>query len=98
MITHIPAFYYKNPVHAADHYFSLWGDTLNKSGISLMICGHTHTPGIHPSQPGKIEFPVVIGGGPKQGKRTLISVIADESKLQLKLIHESGKVLGELTV
>ena len=98
VITHIPAFYSKNPVHSADHYFSLWGDTLNKSGISLMICGHTHTPGIHPAQPGKIEFPVVIGGGPKQNKRTLISVIADENKLQLKLIHETGKLLGELTV
>ncbi|CPA95314.1 Uncharacterised protein [Mycobacterium tuberculosis] len=41
---------------------------------------------------------MVIRGGPKQDKRTMISVIADESKLQLKLIHETGKLLGELTV
>lgn len=96
VITHIPPFYASSPIHAATHSFGLWGDILNKSGISVMICGHTHQPKVHPAVAGKHNFPIVIGGGPKEGNRTIISLKAKAQNLHLQLIHESGKLLGEV--
>lgn len=98
VVTHIPPFYAGKELHAATQYFKEWGDLLNAANISLMLCGHTHKPGIHPAVPGKHNFPIVIGGGPKPGNRTVIQVHANSAKLSLNLIRDDGKPLGNLTV
>ena len=98
VVTHIPPFYAGKELHAATQYFKEWGDLLNAANISLMLCGHTHKPGIHPSVPGKHNFPIVIGGGPKPGNRTVIQVQANSAKLNLSLIRDDGTSLGNLTV
>lgn len=98
VVTHIPPFYAGKELHAATQYFKEWGDLLNAANISLMLCGHTHKPGIHPAVPGKHNFPIVIGGGPKPGNRTVIQVQANSAKLTLNLIRDDGTSLGNLTV
>lgn len=98
VLTHIPPFYAAREIHAASHYFSVWGSTLNAANIDLMLCGHTHKPGIHPAVAGKHNFPIVIGGGPKDNGRTIMAVKANLRSLSLKLIHESGRLIGSLNL
>jgi len=71
---------------------------LNKAKINLLISGHTHKYGIHPAVQGQHNYPIVIGGGPADGKRTIINVKADNSNLDLQMIDDSGKMVGILNL
>lgn len=95
---HIPPFYIDEDAHASNQYGKIWLPILNASKIDLMLCGHTHKYGIHPPVAGKHNFPIVIGGGPKDGKRTIIQVTANQQTLNLKMTDDSGKVVGTLKV
>lgn len=98
VFVHIPPFYMSNPVHASQHSRALWGPILNAAKIDLMLCGHTHKHGVHPAVTGQHAFPIVIGGGPKDGKRTLTHVRIDHERLQLTMKDDTGRIVGELSV
>jgi predicted MPP superfamily phosphohydrolase len=95
---HIPPFYIDEDAHASNQYGKIWLPILNASKIDLMLCGHTHKYGIHPAVAGKHNFPIVIGGGPKDGRRTIIQVKANQQALNLKMTDDTGKVVGTLKV
>jgi len=97
VFSHIPPFY-SGEWHGTLHCREVWADILNEAKIDLLISGHTHVYGIHPKVEGQHNYPVVIGGGPKDGRRTVIEVNADERSLHLRLTDDSGELKGELTL
>jgi acid phosphatase type 7 len=99
LFVHIPLFYNKNDeAHGAAHCREQWGSILNEAKIDLMISGHKHVYGIHPAVPGKHNYPIVIGGGPVDGRRTIINVKVNRQALHLTMKDDSGKIVGELKV
>lgn len=95
---HIPPFYIDEDAHASNHYKKIWGPILNSSKIDLMLCGHTHKPGIHPAVKGQHEYPIVIGGGPNDNQRTIININVTSKSLNLSMIRDNGKPIGTLNL
>ncbi|MGV3538873.1 MAG: metallophosphoesterase [Rufibacter sp.] len=96
VFVHHPLYHMNEDIHANLHCRKLWGPTFNKAKIDLMVSGHTHKAGIHPAEPGNHNYPIVIGGGPADGKRTLIQINADQKSLVLTMKNDSGKEIGSL--
>src|SRR5690606_34738759 len=96
VFVHVPPFYAKRELHAAHHCHKVWGSILNEAGVDLMICGHTHRHGVHPAVPGTHNYPIVIGGAPNDGRRTIMNVKVDQSRLDLKMTDDMGQVVGAL--
>jgi len=84
--------------HGTVHCRELWTPLLNKGNIDVLISGHTHRPAIHPAIPGQHNYPIVIGGGPGDGRRTVIKVKADKDELNLRMFDDSGKIIGSITL
>jgi predicted phosphodiesterase len=95
VFSHIPL-YHAGDWHGTVHCREMWGGILNEAGIDLLISGHTHVYGIHPAEKGRHNYPIVIGGGPANGKRTIIRVVADREALKLEMVDDSGRVVGKL--
>ena len=89
--------YHSGDWHGTMHCREVFGPILNKAGIDLQISGHTHRYMTHESDKDH-NYPIVIGGGPLEGKRTLIKVAADQKVLKLKMIRDDGEVVGNLNV
>lgn len=101
VFSHIP--FYNSPDnpgngHGTVHCREQWGPLLNKAKIDVLISGHTHRYGIHPAIPGEHNYPIVIGGGPSDGKRTIMQVKADQNALNVQMFDDSGKMVGSLTI
>lgn len=96
VFAHIPPYYTKSRVHASQHCRQVWEPVLNPANIDLMICGHTHKYGVHQPVAGGHNFPIVIGGGPLDGQRTLISVNVTQQALNLRMLDDAGKMVGTL--
>jgi len=97
VFSHIPL-YYSGDWHGTMHCREIWGPIFNAGKIDLLISGHTHKYGIHPPVKGDHNYPIVIGGGPKDGKRTIIRAKADRNALVLNMIDDAGKEVGNLTI
>ncbi len=93
---HIPTHYTvggKGELHCRELFTPLF----NQYKVDLVISGHTHKYGVYP--PNEIhQYPLVIGGGPKPGTRTLIKVNATMEQLKLQMLDDSGKQVGEYIV
>jgi UDP-2,3-diacylglucosamine pyrophosphatase LpxH len=70
----------------------------NKYKVDMVISGHTHRYGVFAPEKGKHDYPIIIGGGPKEEKRTLIKVNASQHKLNLKMLKDDGTEVGRYTV
>ncbi len=70
---HIP--YHSGDWHGTLHCRTQFGPVLNKAKIDLQISGHTHRYMTHEPDADH-NWPIVIGGGPLEGKRTLIKLHA----------------------
>jgi len=97
VFSHIPL-YYSGDWHGSTYCREVWGDVLNEAKIDVLISAHTHTYGIHPRVAGQHNYPIVIGGGPKDGTRSLIEVNMDEHSFHLSLKDDQGTVKGELAI
>jgi len=97
VFSHIPLFY-SGDWHGPMHCRTVWGPILNDANIDLLISGHTHKHGIHPAVKGKHSYPIVIGGGPQAGRRTIISVQADQTALTVTMLNDTGVAIGNLTI
>ena len=64
----------------------------------MVISGHTQKYGIHPPVSGTHNYPIIIGGGPTDGKRTLIKVKADAKCLQLRMLRDDATEIGNYNV
>jgi predicted MPP superfamily phosphohydrolase len=97
VFSHIPL-YYSGTWHGTMHCREIWGPIFNAGKIDLLLSGHTHRYGIHQPVKGEHNYPIVIGGGPKDTQRTLIKVKADRNALLLHMINDAGKEVGSLTI
>lgn len=97
VFSHIPL-YYSGDWHGTLHCRQVWGPILNKAKIDLLISGHTHVYGIHPAVAGEHNYPIVIGGGPKDTKRTIIKVTANHQAFNLDMVDDSGNLVGTIKI
>jgi len=93
---HIPPFH-SGDWHGTMHCRELFNPLFEKNKIDLVISGHTHKYGIHEKQ-NDHSYPIVIGGGPKDGTRTIIRLQADQKAIQINMKGDNGDVVGELTI
>jgi len=91
-----------SPYHSGDWHGTLhcreqFGPLLNKAKIDLQISGHTHRYATHEPD-ATHNYPIVIGGGPLEGQRTLIKLHATAKELRLNMIRDDGEVVGKFTL
>ncbi|TZF86035.1 metallophosphoesterase family protein (plasmid) [Pedobacter sp. BS3] len=91
---HIPP-YHSGDWHGTMHCRELFAPLFNKHKVDLVICGHTHRWGVYEPDPAQHHFPIIIGGGPQEGKRTLIKLRADRHQLNLSMLADNGKEVGK---
>lgn len=94
ILMHIPH-YYSGDSHGTLHCRELFGPIFNKNKVDIAICGHTHRHGIFEPVKGAHDFPIIIGGGPKDGKRTLIKLHVNREKLNVTMLDDSGEIIGK---
>ena len=95
VIVHMPLFYDKMG-HGMQDCQDKFAPLLN-GNIDLMIAGHTHKRAVlRPNE--KHGYPVFIGGSPKNGEGTMISVKADKKALKLLVTGEDGKILESFII
>jgi predicted phosphodiesterase len=97
VMMHIPPHYSGNG-HGAMHCRELFSPLFDKYKVDIVISGHTHTYGVHPPVAGQHNYPLIIGGGPNEGKRTLIRVNAGQQKLSLQMLKDDGTEVGQYEV
>lgn len=97
VMMHIPPFY-SGDGHGTLHCRELFSPIFDKYDVDLVICGHTHAYGVYPPVSGSHKYPIIIGGGPKDGKRTLIKVKANAQQLSLSMLRDDGAVVGTYIV
>jgi len=83
--------------HGPTHCREMFGDLLNRGNVDLMLSGHTHRYGTHEADSDH-NFPIMIGGGPIAGNRTLIKIAATPQQLKATMIRDDGEILQELTL
>ena len=59
-----------------------------------MISGHTHRYAVVQPAKGIHNYPVIIGGAPKDGQATVIRVDAKKDKLEVTMTRNDGEVVG----
>ncbi|MDF2189157.1 metallophosphoesterase family protein [Paraflavitalea sp. CAU 1676] len=97
VMMHIPPHYSGN-AHGTLHCRELFSPLFDKYKVDIVIAGHTHTYGVHPPVAGTHNYPLIIGGGPKEGNRTLIRVKADQQALTLQMLKDDGAEVGRYEV
>lgn len=91
-----------SPWHSGDwhgtlHCREVFGPLLNKANIDIQLSGHTHRFATH--EPDKDHnFPIMIGGGPNEGQRTLIKFLATSQKMQVDMYKDDGEIVGTFTI
>ncbi|MEZ4968544.1 MAG: metallophosphoesterase family protein [Flavobacteriaceae bacterium] len=96
VLMHIPPFH-SGDWHGTTHCRKLFHPIFEKYGIHMVISGHTHRYGVYPPSEAH-SYPIIIGGGPKTGNRTLIQFKADEKGLDVRMIRDDGTNVGNYTV
>jgi hypothetical protein len=95
VMMHIPHYYsgeWHGPMECRKHFAPIF----EASKIDLFLAGHTHKFGIHQPVAGQHSYPIVIGGGPKDGNRTLIKVNANQKELKLVMLKDDGSEIGKV--
>lgn len=96
VMMHIPH-YHSDEEHGTTECRRLFGSLFQKYKIDLFVGGHTHEYGMfEPNREHSYHF--VIGGGPKNGTRTLIRIQANSKVLNLEMIDDSGKEIGSFNI
>lgn len=96
VIMHIPP-HHSGEWHGPMHCQKLFSPIFDKNNVNLVLSGHTHRYGLHPPDADH-TYPIIIGGGSKEGTRTVMHLHADESRLQLDMIRDDGEKVGEYVV
>lgn len=95
VLNHIP-FFHSDDWHGTLHNRFCFHDLLQKHKVDALISGHTHKFGFYPADSDH-NYPIIIGGGPKQGNRTLIEVSASADKLNISLKKETGELVNNFS-
>lgn len=88
VIMHIP------PIRSRSGKFSEWKSLFEQGKIDMMICGHTHRYAIIEPKEEISNYPIIIGGGPKPERATVIRVDATDKELTVTMTRDNGEVVG----
>jgi hypothetical protein len=80
--------------HGVTDIYNKWRPAFNQGKIDLMISGHTHGYAVVESEKGIHDYPIIIGGGPKDGEATFIQVDASRDKIEVTMTRDDGEVVG----
>jgi len=97
VLMHIPHFY-ANDWHGPTHCKELFGPLFNKYKVDMSISGHTHKYGLFDPVHGEHNYPIIIGGGPKDGHRTITKIKADAKNLSLVMLRDDGVEVGKYSI
>lgn len=96
VLIHIPPFH-SGDWHGPLHNRELFAPLFAKGKVDLVLSGHTHRYGVH--QPDTSHpYPIVIGGGPLEGNRTLMKLHITSKELNLRMIRDDGEEVGKYSV
>ena len=95
LVAHVPLV---GKGYAEEQCRELWGGLLKKGEIDLHLAGHTHRYSMLTRIDDPLNCPVVIGGGSKPGRATVIRVDATQQELRLVMTRDDGKVVKELSL
>jgi predicted phosphodiesterase len=90
---HIPVFY-SGDWHGTTHCRQLFHPLFNKGKVDLVISGHTHRYGTYAANENH-HYPIMIGGGPEPGKRTIIKAKVDRNAINIVMLRDDGEKVGE---
>ncbi|WP_140936716.1 FN3 domain-containing metallophosphoesterase family protein [Sphingobacterium lumbrici] len=93
VMMHIPP-RYSGDAHGPTHCTELFEPILNKGKVDLVLSGHTHQYKIHNPDKTSNNYPIIIGGGPRDGSRTLTRIHATKKEIQVSMLDDSGKEVG----
>lgn len=96
VMMHIPPFH-SGDWHGTTHCREVFDPIFNDNNVDLVISGHTHRYGVHPPSE-EHSYPIIIGGGPKEGNRTIIHVEANQRNLAIEMKRDDGQVVGEYVI
>lgn len=88
---HIPP-WHSGSWHGSLHCRRLFSPLFEKYGVDLVIAGHTHIYGLWEASK-EHSYPIIIGGGPKNGSRTIMHIAADNKRLNLVMKRDDGYTL-----
>jgi len=97
VLMHMPH-YHSGDWHGVMHCRQLFGPLLNKYKVDISISGHTHQYGVYEPVKGEHDFPMIIGGGPKDGARTLIRLNIKEDALNVSILNDAGAEVGKYEI
>jgi predicted phosphodiesterase len=97
VMMHIPP-RYSGEAHGPKHCTAVFEPLINKGKVDLVLSGHTHRYKVHLPEKGLNNYPLFIGGGPKDGTRTLTKVTANRSELSVKMIKDDGTEVGSYSI
>lgn len=89
---HIPPFH-SGDWHGPMHCREVFDPIFRENKIDIVLSGHTHRYGVHPPDQDH-PYPIIIGGGPKEGNRTLMEFHADADKLSVRMRRDDGEQVG----
>lgn len=94
VMMHIPP-RFSGDWHGPKHCTEVFEPLLNKGKVDLVLSGHTHKYIVHQPDAKLNNYPLVIGGGPKDGVRTLTKVTVSTNQLTVIMLDDSGKEVGK---
>lgn len=96
VMMHIPP-RFSGDAHGPKHCTELFDPLLNQGKVDLVLSGHTHKYIIHQPNKQANTYPLVIGGGPKDGNRTLTKIVVNDKEIKVRMLDDSGKEVGSYT-
>jgi len=97
VMMHIPP-RYSGDAHGPKHCTEVFEPLLNKGKVDLVLSGHTHQYKIHLPEKGLNNYLLFIGGGPRDGTRTLTKVVVNGRELLVKMIKDDGTEVGSYSI
>ena len=97
LVTHIPVGHVPGDEERDQKFFQpykkRWAELMNSAGLDLEIAAHYHQYYLEdPSD--KRNFPIVIGGGPREDSAVIINVHATEEILSLEVTNLKDEKIG----
>lgn len=96
VLMHIPPFH-SGDWHGTLHCRKLFAPLFEKYKVDIVLSGHTHRYGVHEPQADH-SYPIIIGGGPKNGTRTIIRLDANEKHLTVVMKNDEGEIVGNYRI
>ncbi|WP_316753145.1 metallophosphoesterase [Pedobacter gandavensis] len=97
VMMHIPP-RYSGDAHGSVHCTQLFEPIMNRGKVDLVLSGHTHRYKVHQPDKKLNNYPIIIGGGPKDGSRTLTKIKATNKQIEVSMLDDSGKEVGSYLV